>query len=288
MTYLMTQMLLCLLIAFLLGLLVGWWLGRRALQKRLGELEEEWRQKLEQCRAESAERRKDLERCRGDLKKCHEDLETGGEEPSTPAPAVRPLMSVPDGEDSGPKLGGAAGSGEVTPSDDDLTRIEGIGPKIASLLNAKGVTTWTRLADTEVSFLQSVLDAAGPRYRIHDPATWPRQARLAAAGDWDELDTLQNRLQGGREEVASEPDDLKRVEGIGPKIEGLLNAKDIVTWKQLAKTRVSFLQSVLDEAGPRYRIHDPATWPEQAGLAAAGAWEELAALQDRLKGGRET
>ena len=60
------------------------------------------------------------------------------------------------------------------------------------------------------------------------------------------------------------------------------------TWARLAKTEVSFLQSILDEAGPRYRIHDPGTWPQQAALAAAGSWDELEALQDRLKGGRET
>ncbi len=176
---------------------------------------------------------------------------------------------------------------EPSPSD-DLTRIEGIGPKIAELLGARGITTWAQLAETEVSFLQSVLDDAGPRYRVHVPETWPRQAALAAAGSWDELDALQDRLDGGREVVAAGPDDLKRVEGIGPKIEGLLNDRGVTTWAQLAKTEVSFLQSVLDDAGPRYRIHDPETWPQQAALAAAGSWDELDELQDRLKGGRET
>ncbi len=263
MTYLMLQMWLCLLIAFLLGLLVGWWLGRRSLLSRIDQLEEDRRRKLDQCRDENAACRKDLEACRKDLAK----------QAQAPTSSAVPLMSPVEADEA--------------PAKDDLTRIEGIGPKIEGLLNAKGIGTWAQLAETEVPVLQSVLDEAGPRYRIHDPATWPRQASLAAAGAWKELEELQDRLQGGREEAVVEPDDLKKVEGIGPKIEGLLNAKDVFTWAQLAKTEVSFLQSVLDEAGPRYRIHDPETWPEQARLAAEGAWEELEELQDRLKGGRE-
>ena len=50
--------------------------------------------------------------------------------------------------------------------------------------------------------------------------------------------------------------------------------------------QVSTIQMILDDAGPRYRMHDPASWPQQAGLAAAGQWDELEDLQDRLSGGR--
>lgn len=82
-------------------------------------------------------------------------------------------------------------------------------------------------------------------------------------------------------------DDLKIVEGIGPKIEGLLNDAGIVTWADLAAAPEEKVQAILDEAGPRYRMHDPATWAKQAKMAAEGQWEELEAYQDRLDGGRE-
>ncbi|HHJ49674.1 MAG TPA: 50S ribosomal protein L27 [Phaeodactylibacter sp.] len=82
-------------------------------------------------------------------------------------------------------------------------------------------------------------------------------------------------------------DDLKMVEGIGPKIEGLLHEAGIKTWKDLAEAKVEDIQKILDEAGPRYRMHSPATWSKQAALADAGKWEELEAYQDHLKGGRE-
>lgn len=82
-------------------------------------------------------------------------------------------------------------------------------------------------------------------------------------------------------------DDLKMVEGIGPKIEGLLNEAGIYTWSDLATAPIEKVQEILDNAGPSYRIHDPATWAKQAELANNGEWEALETYQDRLKGGRE-
>ena len=83
---------------------------------------------------------------------------------------------------------------------------------------------------------------------------------------------------------APTPDDLKRIEGIGPKIAGLLQAAGITTFAQLAASDVSRLEQILSRAG--LAMTDPGSWPEQASLAAAGKWGELQALQDRLKGGR--
>lgn len=80
---------------------------------------------------------------------------------------------------------------------DDLKVIEGIGPKIASLLNEAGITTFKQLSETAVSRLDEILVAAKLR-RIADPGTWPEQARLAAEGKWDELKAFTDKLIGGR------------------------------------------------------------------------------------------
>ena len=82
-------------------------------------------------------------------------------------------------------------------------------------------------------------------------------------------------------------DDLKMVEGIGPKIEGLLHDAGIMTWEDLANAPTEQVQGILDEAGPRYRMHEPTTWAKQARMAADGQWDDLVAYQDRLDGGRE-
>lgn len=81
-------------------------------------------------------------------------------------------------------------------------------------------------------------------------------------------------------------DDLKIVEGIGPKIAELCHAAGIKTWEALSTTAVDALRKILDDAGPAFQIHDPGTWPEQAGMAARGEWDALKKLQDELKGGK--
>ncbi len=83
------------------------------------------------------------------------------------------------------------------------------------------------------------------------------------------------------------PDDLKRIEGIGPKLSGVLQEAGVTTFAALAAKSPDELQVILNTAGVA-RISDPATWPEQAALAAEGKHDELAALQDALKGGRRT
>ncbi len=82
---------------------------------------------------------------------------------------------------------------------DDLKVVEGIGPKIEELMHGGGITTWAGLADAPISRLQEILDGAGERYRVHNPATWSRQAELLAFGRWDEFKHLTDELSGGRE-----------------------------------------------------------------------------------------
>ncbi|KAA3647222.1 MAG: hypothetical protein DWQ07_06895 [Chloroflexi bacterium] len=83
---------------------------------------------------------------------------------------------------------------------DDLTKIEGIGPKISELLKNDDISSFADLAAAEEPRLQKILDDAGSRYQMHEPDTWPEQAQLAANGKWDELEKLQEELQGGRED----------------------------------------------------------------------------------------
>lgn len=82
---------------------------------------------------------------------------------------------------------------------DDLKMVEGIGPKIEGLLNDAGITTWKELAEAPVEDVQAILTAAGPRYQMHQPKTWAKQAELANAADWATLERYQDWLDGGRE-----------------------------------------------------------------------------------------
>ena len=79
---------------------------------------------------------------------------------------------------------------------DDLAKIEGIGPKVAKVLNAAGIATFAQLAESSVGDLQGILQEAG--LKMMNPETWIDQAKLAAAGDWKALEKLQAKLVGGR------------------------------------------------------------------------------------------
>lgn len=82
-------------------------------------------------------------------------------------------------------------------------------------------------------------------------------------------------------------DDLKIVEGIGPKIEELFKTSGILTWKALGESSVDRLREMLSKAGESYQIHDPNTWPRQSKMAYEGKWQELKDWQSTLDGGRE-
>ncbi len=95
----------------------------------------------------------------------------------------------------------AAAAEAAAPAQDDLEIIEGIGPRIAGVLREAGITTFAGLAGADVAYLRQVLEQADPRLlRLADPTTWPEQARLAAAGEWEALRQLQEGLKGGRRE----------------------------------------------------------------------------------------
>ncbi|MDX1685986.1 MAG: helix-hairpin-helix domain-containing protein, partial [Saprospiraceae bacterium] len=191
-------------------------------------------------------------------------------------------------------------------SEKNLQVIEGIGPKMASILKENGIHSWSDLANSTVGQLQQILDSFGTRYRIIDPSTWTEQARLASEGEWETLVSYQKSLSGGVNKGGEptdskvekllikigvlkkwKPDDLKAIEGIGPKTEELLHSYGIDTWWKLAKTETSKLQSILNEAGDRFALVDPGTWSKQARLAAEGDWKALEKYQDKLKWGKE-
>ena len=96
-------------------------------------------------------------------------------------------------------FGGGAAAAGPSPVKQDLTKIEGIGPKIEGLLNNKGIISYAQLSDTRKSFLEQMITDAGPNFATHRgmTGTWPAQAKLADLGEWDELAKWQETLKGG-------------------------------------------------------------------------------------------
>jgi predicted flap endonuclease-1-like 5' DNA nuclease len=157
---------------------------------------------------------------------------------------------------------------------DDLSRIFGVRYWVVEYLNQNGIYTYRHLMEAGVPRLRELMAKGGVRYSTLNPDSWVKQANFAMRGDWDSMKQWQR-------------DDLKLIEGIGPKIEQLFNDAGIVTFEQLAAMPVEKMQAILTAAGPRYSIHDPKTWARQGQMAADGKWEELKSWQQVLDGGKE-
>jgi predicted flap endonuclease-1-like 5' DNA nuclease len=107
-----------------------------------------------------------------------------------PVVKVTPAVTVID-------LAAAKKAGFTIKNANDLTIVEGIGPKINELFNNAGIKTFAQLAAATVPQMRKILDDGGSRFRIANPGTWAQQAALAAENKWDALKKLQNELSAG-------------------------------------------------------------------------------------------
>ena len=310
------------LLPFLLGLLLGWllWSKFKRLYASLQSEYDEYKLKckkleddLAKCTSKQNSYVSDIALLKGRLKECEEKkakIDTDAEFSNTQKLSAAAGLAAGKQEEKATtsvSASGIAANKFAALKEDNLQVIEGIGPKMNQFLRGHGIMTWSDLAAKSPAEIKALLDKEGNKYRIIDPATWPEQAALARDGKWEELISLQKKLDTGRKGGSAnetdskvekiliklgvlkkwDKDDLKAIEGIGPKIEKLLHAAGIKTWQQLAQTKVSKLQEILDKAGKRYALADPGTWPKQAKLAAEGKFAELEEYQDYLQGGKE-
>lgn len=82
---------------------------------------------------------------------------------------------------------------------DDFTYIDGIGPKVSTVLRLAGIKTFAKLASTDEDKISAILEKENPSLlRLTDPSTWPEQARLASEEDWEALTELQDSLKENR------------------------------------------------------------------------------------------
>jgi ribosomal protein L30 len=122
-----------------------------------------------------------------------------GEAVQQPAPATgatRVLAETPTAPAARPAPARSRSAAKAAPAADDLTVVEGIGPKVNEVLGAAGITTYAELAAADLERLNSIL--ADANLQMLKPDTWSEQAALAADGKWDDLKALQERLTAGR------------------------------------------------------------------------------------------
>lgn len=126
--------------------------------------------------------------------------------PSKPKAPAKPKAAAKPKAPAKPKaaaktpaidIAAAKAAGFVLKNANDLTVVEGIGPKINELFNDNGIKTFAQLAKATVPQMRAILDKGGSRFRIANPSTWAQQGALAAANKWTELKKLQDDLSAG-------------------------------------------------------------------------------------------
>jgi len=166
-----------LILAFLLGALLGW------LLKALFGNDNENTEQIDYKNKYFATK-KDLDACLANAKAMSEK-------------SLDSLSLTPENKTKKGAGNANAFVAEPPSKKDDLTKVEGIGPKIQELLNDAGIYTFNQLSNTALDKLKQILEDAGPRFRMHKPLTWAKQAKLAAEGKWEELEKWQDELKGG-------------------------------------------------------------------------------------------
>ncbi|GAA0872640.1 hypothetical protein GCM10009117_17870 [Gangjinia marincola] len=136
--------------------------------------------------------------------------------------------------------------------------------------------------------LQRELDLCHARSKLAASAAKKVEAATRITSSFKSTDAVVFDAEAAKKAFGKKvkQDDLKIVEGIGPKIEELFHQKDIKSWRALSETPVEKCKMILTEAGLRYKMHNPGTWPDQAKLAYQGKWTELKTLQDKLSRGK--
>ena len=81
----------------------------------------------------------------------------------------------------------------VAEPSDDLTQLNGIGPRIASILNDGGITSYNQLQHANTGELRQII-ATGGALPPASLDSWPTQATYAAKGDWSGLAAYQQAL----------------------------------------------------------------------------------------------
>jgi len=194
----MFESLLCCLLWFIFGLLLGFllfWLYDKFFRRDGSD----WMSGKEQ----------EIKSLRAQLDVSNKKVDDYDMEIKNHAPAIQDYekrikdyeLRLADAEKAGTHLNSAAkfGFSPMKNGEDDLTIIEGIGPKICAILKENGYKQFADVANTEVSAIQTILDEKGPSFRLAKPGSWPKQAAMCVSGDWKKLKEYQDRLVNGVE-----------------------------------------------------------------------------------------
>jgi len=187
---------------------------------------------------------------------------------------------------------------KIVTAPDDLTMISGIDENMKTELSSLEINSFANLRDIQSNDLKTL--QSNHQEMKREIETWPHQASLAAKGDWNKLKDYQGFIH--RVQVAStsstdadvkydpqQPkDELTKIVGIDSDIEGILNNKNITTYKQLSHIDADILKAHITNDNSKYDNYETDSWSHQAAMADKQQWDELKVYQDFMHSESET
>ena len=210
----------------LLGVLISWFYLRQKIRERdeyIEDLETSLMEKVEDLNARVREQETNLERLNSELSQREKvianlnasvqekddmisgyeekiaDLEKQNRDGLARAEVAEERLRELDSSLIEKEQEVAALIARVNAMQDDLSIIDGIGPKISAVLGLAGIKSFSQLASTDEDRIRDILEAENPNLlRLTDPSTWFEQARMAADGDWEALSSIQDKIKSAR------------------------------------------------------------------------------------------
>lgn len=190
---------------FILGILTGWLLEWIFVQLFVPSSQKKLEKALQVSRQDAANLQKKNNELQAALTAAQAAVRQAV---AAPAPAPQPVLAIdvtpedvtPESSKPLPTAASVALMKEaavaaVEATADDMTRLTGIGPKLAEAMNAAGIKQYSQLAAMSLETLNERLAASGIRYSKAVAQTWAEQAKLAAAADWEGLKTYQTAMK---------------------------------------------------------------------------------------------
>ena len=172
-----------------------------------------------------------------------------------------------------------------TAGTDDLTRIWGIGSKLEGVFHKQGIYTFSALGELSTQKITEMLDKAGSNFKLanaEEQGSWVKQAKLAATGEWDEVEAIRQNKAG---QNASH--NLYKIWGVGSKLRSQLNKKGIKTYAQLAGASVGKIDVEIEAVSSYYLGSDKGeiyhSWITQAKMADNQQWKVLNDYQEKYR-----
>lgn len=185
------------LLPFILGLLLGytiwakWARKTRILEDDLARVKNDFRKKEKEFKDCNNERTR-LEGEFKNVKRRNQDLKSKLDLVTTSTSSgFEKATSVIGASQAIPKMSEQKLDGFASLKTNNFQLIEGIGPKMESVLHENGINSWTELSTKSKGELKAILDQYGDKYAIIDPSDWPLQAKFAMKNNWKKLMTFQ-------------------------------------------------------------------------------------------------